>query len=519
MTSETRSTVSRLALTNLRGVAPTIRAGVAMATALCASAACAAAQDPVTDDPFSAIRWRLGDDGRVEIWPVRLQGAADGWGTVGDPIEPLCSPWTSLGLLGRTACLLTGDGDLLATTDTERFFDRLGVDDDGLVRLLGSPPRPDTSRDARLRYRLAIHAAAERGLKPALGPLRRLLRNGSGIDAACLAAAAEAEAVLTGEPRPDTGPRRAVPDVAAFLATVPRDVHVIAVVDQTRVPPPRTLFAIQRALHVMWARNTATSLGVTVPTTRAAETHRSAAGPGLLGYELARRYGDHRILRTCAAVRFRTSAAPGVPSDAWIRARLDGTFDVAALRAGLEADGLDPGSAADTAELRTDTIRLRVAADHAIFEAGIGSGATDLLDETARQRFLTTCRADTAPIQLGSFGLPRYLARTVIGGATPRFTGIVPPRRAGEPLLARLDFQAPAEAESCADWLRSNLEVCGRLAADDALETSLRDAARTLHAEATITVDSDSPTWVSVRAPVPAVELGAFAQFVCARLY
>src|SRR5690606_37827633 len=60
-----------------------------------------------------------------------------------------------------------------------------------------------------------------------------------------------------------------------------------------------------------------------------------AEAPGILPYEIARRFGNHRIARTVFAFRMDVAGRTAEP---W--AAFDGEFDVAALAAGLEATGL-----------------------------------------------------------------------------------------------------------------------------------------------------------------------------------
>ena len=492
-------------------------AAAAVLCTLGATSSLACAQEPSTEDPEATIRWRLGDDGRVEIGPDPAIGADEGWRTVGDPTDPHFSVWQSLGLPGFGACLLSGDRGLLATTDALRFFERLDVDDDAIVRRLGSPPGSDAPRDAWLRYQLAIHAAADRGLKPALGPLRQLLRDGVAPSPACRVAAEDAVAVLNGEASPDGAPAPDLPGLEAFLATVPSDAQAIAVVDQTRVPPSRPLFGFGRVTGLAMTRHFMAIMGGDVSPATLAGAHMMSEGPSLVGYEIARRYGDHRIVRTCAALRFPATDRPAERTRGWIRARFDGRFDVAALRAGLREDGIDPGDAEDVADVNVEDVRLRVVADHANLEAGTQAPSSRMLEAAIREDFLATCASVSAPIRFRILGLPAEVADTVFDGTTPEFLALTVPRRAEDPIVARLRFRSEADTDQFAGYLAAGLEACTTIAGDDTVAESVRDAARSLRAAARFAKDPDAPRWISAATLLPAVDLEELATFVAWR--
>src|SRR5690606_26529725 len=125
-------------------------------------------------------------------------------------------------------------------------------------------------------------------------------------DGATKRAAAEAVAVLAGERW--APPAVELPPLASCLADCPFDPHVLIVVDQMRLPPPRALMALARAAGLAVTRTAIEAAGGTVsPAMWAGATMLAEAG-GVLPYEVARRFGNHRIARTVIAVRLQPDA-------------------------------------------------------------------------------------------------------------------------------------------------------------------------------------------------------------------
>lgn len=297
------------------------------------------------DDPLglraakAAVRFTLGVDGQLTVSPDPASGK--GSYAFGAPEQllhmlvtsPSCAqePWSQWLFLG---------GDRLTdATDALRFFERLGrldrTPEGGMALLrLALRERSDAELDAtthELLRRLAVHALADLGYKPAIGRLSDLAQEGT-ESAALRQAARRAVASLRGEPSPaPTGP--AARPLREVLRDAPAEFDLLLVIDRQRMPAHRGLLGAIRNAQV--AELEAVVLASGRPTTPdiypgiCAHTERL----GLAAYELARCFGDHRIDRVQLALRFRACLQHA--RSTWLA--LDGEFDLAAIRAGVDA--------------------------------------------------------------------------------------------------------------------------------------------------------------------------------------
>jgi hypothetical protein len=424
-----------------------------------------AAQD--IEAAAAEVRWQVDAAGRVGVWPDPAAGGAGvAFRPLADPIE--ATTWMNLGLAGYLALLAPGRGDLLAMADARRFFERLGEGPEDIVRRLGSPPpAADADRPTRLRHILAVHAAADLGLRPALGPLARLAGS---ADPSLRAAAAAAIAALRGAP-PAALPAAERP-LAEVLAELPARPALVLVLDQTRLPSPRPLAAFASAAGAAVTRDMIQRAGGSVSPAAWAGALQFAETPGVLPYELARRYGDHRCTRTVAALYLDDRGEP------WAAISLEGAFDIEALAAGLATDAIP--TRRDGAELGFDlpagyrltatATRLRIETADRAGPAMGAEAAASLVDELgglpialriaevpAFAPFDELPFAKLLPEQIGleiplADGAP---LRAEMRFATANLAGAVAGQLAG---LARL-VEPEVESGALPEWLLERLEA------------------------------------------------------------
>ena len=476
------------------------------------------AQEAAPREDRAPIRWRLDDDGRVQVWPEPTAGGDGGWRTLGEPAGGWFGAWPNLGVFGYAGVLLTGDGDLLATADADRFFERLNEDDAALLRRVTNPPAPDAPRQQRLLFRLAIHAAADRGLQAARGALEALLGEPAATDAPTRAAARAAIASLTGGAvRSDTRRGHAGPELASILASIPDSADAIAVVDQTRLPPGRVWFTLGRLWSLADAEATVARHGGWLQPESRAQAYTRAETASVLGYELTRRYGEHRVLRTVAAIRFPTVTARKTEGAFWVHVRFDGTFDVRALREGLTAEGLlrasDEAADDDRVDLQSGYLRLTVTPDHAVLILDSATEPRPPLSEAGRAALLADLRDIEAPIAIRLYDVPPSITEPVFGETAPELVCLDLPRRAGGSAAARLRFATQHAVESFIDRMREGLATCEVVAADDAIAASVREAADTIRRGVEFTAREDAPTCLEIASPLPSIDLEELAAF------
>lgn len=302
--------------------------------------------EPGRDSPPQVeIRCRLGNNGSLRLdvvdavdgTPLRLEDPFDP-----DPeaipyaFDPLSnSAWSQVIPFALLFAIAPGDTDLLGLTDADRFFALLGTDDAELLQRIGGS-LDDPLPGAALRRRLAIRAASQRGFRPALGLLDRI-----GADAAAdpeLRRAAQRAAVQL---RGGTVPQASVADqldLGSLLAQSPLDATVFAVIDQHRLPNTSPLAGWVAYLARVSLLNAYSGRNEPFAWAMLRRAWQVDIGSRVMGYELVKRFGNHRVDRTFLA--FAPSSEP--PGAGWPGLLVhQGEFDVAAVERGLQQYAID----------------------------------------------------------------------------------------------------------------------------------------------------------------------------------
>lgn len=357
----------------------------------------------------AAIEYSVDTDGRLLISPSPFDGGMAP--VVNERLEDVVM---NAGVLGLVSYLFAGGTDIASLADGGVFFARLGRDSDvELLHALAADDRPQATPLQRL---LAVRIAQDRGFKPALGVLERMVREPT-LDAHLRGAVDEAIATLRGR-RSDL-PAPSLPSLAVVLAAAPAAADVHLRIDEFRLPPARALLRSNVAVSLHhWRRSILSEIGWTKASAARMWTRgrMCADAAALLPYEIARRFGNARVQRVVMAVRL---PRPGITALRWW-AHLDGVFDVDALRAGLTAAG---GEVRDADERVTceilPGIELLAAADHLRVHT---SGFTGPTAPEAAAALAGSLEQDDAPIvallddgavlpdSVERFGRPRRLS-------------------------------------------------------------------------------------------------------------
>ncbi|MBK8978747.1 MAG: hypothetical protein IPM29_22845 [Planctomycetes bacterium] len=373
------------------------------------------AQEP--DDAEAAkVRFSVDAEGRVCVSPDPAAGGEGGTRPIADPNDEMS--WANVGALGFLALLGTGEADLASAADADRFFARLGAGDAELLQVLVERPTDGAPRWRGLRRLLAVRACADRGFRPALGVLERIAGDDA-EDAGLRQAARESIAVLRGEPIPRA--TTTLPPLAEVFAAAPIDSELCLVIDQTRLPSPRPMVAWARTTGLAVTRRAIAAAGGTVSAAQWAGAMSLAETPGVLPYELARRYGNQRILRTALAVHLPDDFPFGEPA-VWLS--LEGRFDVASLRQGLEADEV-PFAVVDGGLRITvaDGGTIAVTATRVTGSFGSGGDGDRLGKERAERVAALLPQLAVAAVVTGSLPVPEEAS-----GFVPEAIGVDVPR-------------------------------------------------------------------------------------------
>lgn len=290
------------------------------------------------------IRFRLDDDGQVLIAPDPVTGSDD---FVPVLAERAGVSFAFVGVFGFAAFLCSGPTDLASFADAPRFFERLDAEDAVLLQAIGRPTA-DASWPQVLETLLALRAVEARGLKAAI-PLVDKVAADQGADPFVRRAAAETAAVLHGDPRPPLDAR--LEDLPAVLARVPAEAQVVARIDAFRLPPVRRITEWGRVAGQAAVRQSSLGAPELYDEADYLQGMRISESATVLPYELARRYGNHRIDRIVLAVR---PPEGGMGSNPSLWASIDGVFDMKRVRAELEA------TSAEFAEGEGGAVRMQL---------------------------------------------------------------------------------------------------------------------------------------------------------------
>ncbi len=234
----------------------------------------------------------------------------------------------NLGALGFLSVLLQGGAELSGQIDAAGIAAKLGLSEEDLVVRLGDPPPPTAGRVARWQYRIWIHAAEQLRLRPAIGPLKVLAADaaqGEDLRRIARVAAARIAGLTEGMPAPNLRP------LVTALSEMPEGAFVVLVSEGHRLPPPRALMDLaERTGRIVTEWQIEAAAAMVSPAQVAGGLQLSCL-PGILGLEVAREFGDHRVDRSVFGVF--VDPERGEPR---IWASLEGAFDLASLAAGLE---------------------------------------------------------------------------------------------------------------------------------------------------------------------------------------
>ncbi len=241
----------------------------------------------------------------------------------------------NLGTLGMLGLLGFGGGDLVSLTDAVDFFEKQGIGEDtDLLRMIGKAPRPTDAAHAVLIRILAVRAAQQDGLKPAIGLIERTLAE-PGLDASLREACEDATASLRGASLPTR--TRELPPLATALAAVPAGAQIVLRIDSSRLPCAAPLITLGRQVGEAWVGQ----LFMEIDDRRFLESlvirHLELlVFRGCVGYVLANEFGNARVDRVVLAMRLHDTIEQ--PPDFFVR--IEGRWDLDRIGSGLRARGV-----------------------------------------------------------------------------------------------------------------------------------------------------------------------------------
>ena len=317
------------------------------------------AQDPIEPQPV----WSLADEG-----PFR-----------GQVLGPVLFPFM----------LFPGATDLVSLSDADRFFERLGTTDAELLQWVRRPAEPDDPAWVGLRRILAVRAAGERGMKPMLGIFDAVLEQ-DGLDPELRRAIVEVRAQLRGEevpaaPAPDLLP------LADLLAHGPADAGLVAVGDQWRLPPGTSHARFARLTHPMWDLSSLFLMFSSEEVDHDLLAARNREAAGLIGWELARMFGNVRVHRIALMIE---------PMEEEFAFLYEGRFDWTGLEERLSSAGYNASTDDEGRVILTDEDL------HATF----GPRVVALRNELPEQ-FLAAEAAKAWAEKIGTGGAPIVVVR------------------------------------------------------------------------------------------------------------
>ena len=351
------------------------------------------AQDEAAPTPLElpSVRYTIDAQGELCV--------AIGAETTPTPLVISGNGMGAMGMSGILAVLLSGSADLISLTDAPGLFDRMaGADQGTILRAIGGKSTADAHPDDPLLRVLAVHAARQRGLKPALGVIQRALEE-EGLDLDLREACEDAMASLRGEPVPLR--TRAITPLADALAAVPDGVEAFLVIQSSRLPSGAPLMQLVRRAAEAQVRSMMEYLqGEEQRAEIVTDGMRNICVAANLGYLLAQRIGNARIDRMIVALRFRD----GLEQQPYFFLRAEGRWDVAKIEAGLRGSGAPVTyDGADVLVTSPDGHSVRFAkgiitVSHAEFGApGGAESAANLAERIDSQSPISMWLAETAP--------------------------------------------------------------------------------------------------------------------------
>lgn len=305
------------------------------AIAWCALAA--AAQDPGEDPRHAELRAAKAKvncsreaDGRITVRPNPASGLLEPGYHVAN-LHSIASQFRFGGEFPWWSLLLAGGTDLSAAVDAARYFEICGeAQPEALLDRLRDPARGHAARSpwSAFEQLLVVRALGDLGFRPALGRLERIAADPR-HDTLLRRAAQEAIDELRATPEPLRVPPPELAELAAIVALAPSDHDVLLIIDRWALPPARRLIARLRLSEIAYYEPELLGSSRHLILNCAGVSQLSDQ-TGLVAYELARCFGNHRIDRMVFALRFgeRLIAADG----SWIC--LEGAFDLPEIEEG-----------------------------------------------------------------------------------------------------------------------------------------------------------------------------------------
>ena len=310
--------------------------------------------------------------GRLGIWPSPSTGGP----TLGPEIVYHLPglqgmSWKSrlTGPVGYFAALFHGDQDFLSLTDAEYHFRKLrlgstDVDIRKRIAIVPSNANPELRRREQLDRQLAVRLAQRRRLgssKPELLGILRAEKSDPFLRAAAYDALRAVAPDSLGDMKPPKS--RAVPKAQDTLLAMPGEYDVVLRIAQARVPLLPGLTTLGRMAWLGAILEDLRAAGGKISPAMLAGAHLISDQVSWIPYEVVRRFGNFRILRTTIAVRFTDEEQT---PQLWFR--LDGRFQPERIAARLRSG--------DRVKFRTEKglllttchgFRVELASDHVTF--------------------------------------------------------------------------------------------------------------------------------------------------------
>lgn len=302
------------------------------------------------------MEWRRDAAGRLETTPK----GENAWRPL--VADSLLESMQATGAVGFLMAWLHGPNDLLGMTDAERHLRRLGVATSTaeLRQYLPTPLAKDAAlQKAELLDRLvAIDLLRRRGDKNAVADLEAFAGRPD-LPAVHRPHVLAAIAALRGSTT------TAAPGLDPATVELPVAADVFVVFDNRRIPDSARLSDIGRTTGLMASMRVLRLLKAPrLDDFRVGQTESDTIGE--LPFEAARRFGNHRLDQGLLALMF----APDGPG-AEFCAECSGTFDVAALSAGLTGvladSGLELATKDGTLAIHSKDLDVRIGATRGTF--------------------------------------------------------------------------------------------------------------------------------------------------------
>ncbi len=420
--------------------------------ALCVLAFPALAQDgPDFDALDKELKYRLTDEGAIEIFPDPFRGDGTGWRQISD-MERRDS-FMYGGITMWMALAFPGASDIASLANGGPILERLGLatDDASLLGMIENEKRP-------LLRLMAMRTAQDRGFKPAIGVLERSIE--SGIDDALVARAArEVAASLRGATLPVN---KQLPTIESLLAKMAEDTDIVVKIDHYRMPSARPMLEMGCRIGLEITKDEIRKAGGTVSSSQWAGATKMSLGPGVFPYELARALGNHRLDRMLVSVKLDLTQRREPEPIGQIH--VDGAFQTAKLHEGLRE--LEP---AGSMTFEDGTLTIESAGGTFVMQPNSADATVESeytpLGESAAKAVAAAVEADDAPIVVYLTNVEKF--QEVLGPianiAIPKRLGIWVPQSKADPIRFSVECTSANAARSLGGLMKSLLRTFDQL--------------------------------------------------------